>query len=459
MQRFPRPKILLSSALMVIVLLGALAGAFIFRGSTPTRAASPQIKTHPVTVKPRYTQAQTKTVNGKVVFSCQNNKAPLVCYGPGQIATAYDIARVQKAGFTGAGTTIVIIDAFQSPTIRQDLELFNKVWGLPNSTLNIIAPDGKTPFNPNDPNQVGWSAEISLDVEWAHAIAPGATIDLVLARDNQDASILSVTKYAVDNNLGDVISQSFGEAESCMDPGLMQLQRLTFQEATRKGITLFASSGDSGVVQPTCDGTSFFRSVSTPASDPLVTGVGGTYLNANAITGKYFGESAWNENDVVVGASGGGFSTIFSRPAYQVGWNIAHTSRGVPDVAYNASVDSGVLVAWGVPSGVGSFFIFGGTSAGSPQWAGMLSLVNSAFGRQGNINPILYQGFAASAYSEFFHDIKVGNNTYAAFPSVPGYNTNIAWDAVTGLGSFDLGNTFFGPPTTSNVSVHIWRNS
>ena len=116
-----------------------------------------------------------------VTFSCQTT-TPAGCYGPAQIQAAYDFAPLYARGIDGTGRTIVIVDAFQSPTIVHDLQLFDAVFGLPDSTLNIIAPDGLTPFDPADQNQVGWAGEITLDVEWAHAIAPGATIDLVLAK-------------------------------------------------------------------------------------------------------------------------------------------------------------------------------------------------------------------------------------------------------------------------------------
>src|SRR4029077_6327231 len=130
-------------------------------------------------------------------------------------------------------------------------------YGLPSTNLTQIAPDGLTPFVPGDPNMTGWAEGISLDVEWAHNIAPGANIVLVLAKTNQDADIVSAVKYAVDNNLGDVISMSFGESESCVGapgPDLISTYHDVFVTATQKGITLFASSGDQGAAQPTCDG-------------------------------------------------------------------------------------------------------------------------------------------------------------------------------------------------------------
>lgn len=387
-------------------------------------------------------QREGETAAGKPTnfrFKCQAGNAPVRCYGPQQIRTAYNIQPVLNQGITGQGRTLVIIDAYQSPTIVHDLATFNAVFGLPNSTLNIIAPDGLTPFNPNDPNQVGWAGEITLDVEWSHVVAPGATIDLVLAKSSNDPDILSATKFAVENNLGSVISQSFGEGESCADPNLLVAEHQLFKEATAKHITLFASSGDFGAAQPTCDGSSFFLSASTPASDPLVTGVGGTHLAANPQTGKYLGETAWNDS---FGASGGGFSVIYPRPNFQQGI-VQSKQRGVPDVAYNGDVNGGVLAVWSSSgSGANQVFIFGGTSAGSPQWAGIIALGNQLAGHNlGFINKAIYRIGESASYSRAFHDIVIGNNTFVGTTSsgqtvtILGYNTGRGWDPVTGWGS------------------------
>lgn len=308
--------------------------------------------------------------------------------------------------------------------------------------------------------QVGWAGEITLDVEWSHAIAPDATIDLVLAKNSQDVNLLAVTKYAVDNDLGDVLSQSFGEAESCADPALLAQEHQLYLQAAKEGISVFASSGDQGAAQPTCNGKTYFLSASTPASDPEVTAVGATYLNANAQSGRYHGESAWNDS---FGASGGGFSTLYAAPSYQSGFS-HNTGRGVPDVAYDGDVNGGVLTVWS-SSGQGQnlVFIFGGTSAGSPQWAAMIALVDSTFGRQGFINPILYKGFSRHGNGEFFHDIVVGNNTFTGAGSngqsvtIDGYNTRQGWDAVTGLGSFDIGNSILGPSGTKANRAIFWN--
>lgn len=363
-------------------------------------------------------------------FSCQLTD-PAGCYGPEQIRAAYG---VDKLHVTGAGRTIVIIDAFQSPTIGNDLAVFDQIFGLSDPTLKIIAPDGLTPFDPNDGNMVGWSGEITLDVEWAHAIAPDATIDLVLARSNNDADILSATRYAIVHNLGDVISQSFGEAEQCMDRALIDQQHALFAMATRRHITLLASSGDQGSAQPTCDGTSFFRAASTPASDPFVTGVGGTRLFADGVTGAYSSESVWNEPDFGA-AGGGGFSTIYGTPDYQHGLHVS--ARGVPDIAYNAAIIGGVLAVWS-ESGLGPnlVFRFGGTSAGSPQWAGLTVLANQlGHHRVGELNDALYDLAHEGKNERLFHDVTTGDNTFHGEVTVDGFAATRGWDAASGLGS------------------------
>lgn len=378
-------------------------------------------------------------------FGCQSASAAVRCYSPSEIRAAYNIQPVIDSGITGAGQTIVIVDAFQSPTIRHDLALFNSLFGIPDSRLNIIAPDGLTPFDAADPNQVGWAREITLDVEWAHAIAPGATIDLVLAKSNDDADILRATKYAVDHNLGDVISQSFGEAETCANN--LTEQHAVFAAATLKGTTLLASAGDRGAAQPTCDGSSFLLSASTPASDPLVTGVGGTHLEAAAVTGTYQSETEWNNE---FGAGGGGFSTIFKKPVYQFGTPRIGRYRGVPDIAYNGDVDGGVLTVFS-SSGLGAdlVFIFGGTSAGSPQWASIVALgAQRVHHRLGLINIGLYLLGHSTLSERVFHDITTGNNSFTSTDAggnpvtIAGYPAARGWDPDTGWGTPKVSGLF-----------------
>jgi subtilase family serine protease len=395
------------------------------------------------------------------LFTCQvvGRSPGETCYDPYQIRHAYGVDTLINAGFTGKGKTIVIIDAFQNPNLIQQLNVQDSFYGLPSlnglggttnpnlGSFTQVAPDGLTPFVLGDPNMSSWAQEISLDVMWAHAIAPGANITLVLAKSNEDVDILSATKYAIDNNLGDIISQSFGENESCVDPNLLAQQHQLFVEATMKNITIFASTGDSGAGQFTCDGSSLVQAASSPAVDPLVTAVGGTELQAaryclaalgcnpgaNPVPGTYQGEIVWNEPDF--GASGGGFSVLFDEPSYQEGTIHGGKQRGVPDVAYDAAVLQGGVLTYldipGVPSG---FYLFGGTSAGSPQWSAILAIAGQEAGHNlGFINRALYHiGQAPPHYAASLNDVTSGNN---AFGGVAGFSAGPGWDPTTGLGT------------------------
>ena len=431
---------------------GLVVGSLI--GASPASAATP--KAHPITVHPQVYDAGSPSPGA--TFGCQtrpmDGSAGARCYQASQIQNAYNITPLLDRGINGTGRTIVIVDAYGSPTIAADLQTFSTVMGLPDANLSVIAPAGEPPaFDPNDGNAVGWGVETSLDVEWAHATAPGANIVLAVAKSNEDADILATTKYVVDNNLGDVISQSYGEAESCMDPALLAQQHEVFAQAVAKGITLIASSGDSGASQPACTGDGALFEASTPASDPNVTGVGGTTLFADTSTGAYQYETAWTEpfgcnppavdqNDV--NCSGGGFSSIYARPLYQSAMQ-KNAMRGVPDVAYNAGSAGGVLVhiqflndMYGLPATV--FFIVGGTSAGTPQWAGIVADTDQLAGRRtGNINPALYSiAQGKKQYASALHDITTGTNYVVEIDN--GYRTSTGWDAVTGLGSPNAAN-------------------
>ena len=115
----------------------------------------------------------------------------------------------------------MIVDAFQNPYLASDLATFDQGFGLPAADFTNTVMPGTPAFDPNDDNQVGWGEESTLDVLWAHAIAPGAKIRLISAASNNDTDILAATQYVVDNDLGDVLSQSFGENENCVDPALL----------------------------------------------------------------------------------------------------------------------------------------------------------------------------------------------------------------------------------------------
>jgi subtilase family serine protease len=376
-------------------------------------------------------------------YPCQSPTSQTICYGPKQIREAYNIQPLLDNGTRGQGSTIVILDAYQAPNIQADLNRFDQAFGLDDANLDIIAPDGLTPFNSQDSNQVDWSAEISLDVEWAHVVAPAAKIDLVLAKSDMDLDILSALNYSIDNNLGDVISMSFGGNEACTDG--LQLWHEAFKEATSQGITLLASTGDSGAAETSCDGSTFVKEVSYPATDSFITAVGGTELQADPSTGAYQNEVVWNEPD---GSTGGGFSTSVPKPFYQNSVNSIGNYRGIPDVSYDSAVAAGgVLVNWSEGSGGAGFYIFGGTSAGSPQWAGIVALA-AQYGksRLGLLNPTLYSISQQPQYAADFHDVTSGDNTVTLVDAnnkpvtIQGYDAGQGWNPTTGWGSPQVAN-------------------
>jgi subtilase family serine protease len=383
-------------------------------------------------------------------FACLSPVAPVRCYTPQQIRSAYTISTLLSHGITGDGRTIVIVDAYSSPTIAKDLKYFDKLFHLPDPEFSVVAPDGVPVYDANDPNQNGWASEISLDVEWAHAVAPGAKIVLVEAKSSNDPDILSAMRYAVQKNLGDVISQSYGEGEACSAVPL-SAQHDVFREAVDKGITLIAASGDEGAAQqaqpPLCGGNAiFYQAASTPATDPLVTAVGATQLDAGSKKGAYGGEIALNETDIssipYTFASGGGFSTVFKRPSYQDGVPTIGKYRGVPDVAYSGAINGGVLAVQSSstpPPYEPHVYTFGGTSVGSPQWAGIAALADQFAGKRlGFLNKALYTIGKGGHYDESFHDITFGNNTFHIVDFsevVSGYSTRKGWDPVTGWGT------------------------
>jgi subtilase family serine protease len=443
---FTYPRHLTRSIVTLVLFLSLVFGVLSFQGNASARAVSLSRGYHSNAIFMR-ALGKRITPGAATQLACQSSTSLPLCYGPKQIQEAYDIQSLIDKGINGKGRTIVIIDAAQSPTIRHDLNEFDEMFGLNDPVLNIFAPNGLPPF---DPSQEGNAGEISLDVEWAHAIAPRATIDLVLAPSLSFTDILSATQFAVEHNLGAVISMSFGGSETCAPPDFLQAEHQIFAEATQKHITLLASAGDSGAFPSPPGGVcnangvivSLGPGVEYPASDPLVTAVGGTRLVADTTTGKYVSETTWNDQE---GATGGGISLVFARPEYQANVPGLTTSRGVPDVAYNADPETGVIVVCS-SCGAGPDFAapFGGTSAGAPQWAGIVALADQVAGKRlGFLNDAIYQIGEGSQYSSNFQDITTGNNTVfvnvnGKLVQVPGFSAGAGWDAVTGWGTPDV---------------------
>lgn len=323
---------------------------------------------------------------------------------PSDLWNAYDYLPVYAKGFQGAGTRIAIIDAYGDPSLASDLSTFDNRTGLPSVSVNIYYPDG-----PPDQRNTGWATETALDTEWAHAIAPAATIDLIIGVDNSLTHLFDSIQYVANNLPQEAsLSMSWGDAETnypTSGPYTISKFHTLFTTISNHGTALFASSGDSGSVG-CC-------AVEYPASDPLVTGVGGTTLHLNS-NSSYVSEQAWS-------GSGAGRSIVFAQPSWQNGLGDP-IDRNSVDVSYVADPGTGVLVVYS-----GSSLQVGGTSAGSPQWAALAALATEANGHSyGTINPQLYK-------LTTYHDVQTGFNGY--------YSAGTGWDYPTGLGTPDAYRT------------------
>jgi subtilase family serine protease len=421
------------------------------------------------------------------------------CFTPQAIQAAYDMGPLYANGNEGQGMTIAIVDSYGSDTIAHDLHVFDTAFGLQSMcgeeavtctsgmpTFSRLALHG-TPATKAPPpkskgsgleNKAAWALEVSLDVEHAHAVAPMANILLVTTPTAETLGVqgfpqmMAAEDYVVKHHLAQVISQSFAAAEQSFGStqSLLNL-RYAFQDAAENGVTVLGSSGDGGTANPKKvpvknPQTIPFPTVEWPASDPLVTGVGGTYLctDPNNTTARVVDSSIppakceSNPGVAEVGwiDAGGGFSHVFSTPAYQdtlpAGSTAIGSMRGVPDVAYQASSQTGVLTYMSLPGasngglscGTGAcssgWYDVGGTSSGSPQWAGLVAIAAQMHGGGlGQINPALYAiASNPTSYANDFYDVTTGNNQ--SDPSIPGYSATTGWDPVTGLGTPNAAN-------------------
>jgi subtilase family serine protease len=347
----------------------------------------------------------------------------------------------------------MIVDSFGSPTIQNDLNAFDAHWGLPDTTVQIVQAGAIPPFNPSDPTMVGWAQETTLDVEYAHAIAPGAHVVLVETPVAETEGVtgfpemMTAEKSLIDQGVGDVITQSFGATENTF-PGFDQNNfssllnlRFAFQDAARHGVTVLASSGDDGATDATLDGSGVFPFPvnSWPSSDPLVTSIGGTQLNLDNAGTRLAPDVVWNDG---FGAGGGGFSAVFARPPFQVGVkSIVGNHRGTPDISMSAAVDGGCWVYYTFIRPASPWHIFGGTSEASPIFSGIMAMADQVAGhRLGDINGALYVLGAQSQRPHFplptgLVDVTSGDNSFAGvtgFPATTGYDLSSGWGTIDG---------------------------
>jgi len=406
-----------------------------------------------------------------------------ICYTPQDLKAAYDFpSTTGPNGLTGAGQTIVIVDAFGSPSVQSDLNTFDTAFGLPSTTIQIVCQGGTCPvFNPSNGDEVGWTEEIALDTQYAHAMAPGAHIVLYVATSDDDFVLAQAVQSAISMFPHSIISQSWGDPEldlltapSSYVSAVLSTSEAAYQQAALQGTTVFASAGDWGA-----DNSPFGFTTANPefpSSSPWVTAVGGTegnpyylgsipsctgstcstglvkFLNnpscqlntpnptsaASCTPVGYGGEQVWNEK-AFDAATGGAPSLLFKTPIYQLGLGL--TNRTTPDVSYNAAISGGVFGYWSAIPTAAGFYLFGGTSAGSPQWSAIAALADQLAatyhrGTIGFINPALYLiGHVPFLYNQDFHDITVGNNILASSPDHVGFSAQPGWDDASGWGT------------------------
>jgi len=364
-------------------------------------------------------------------LSCGPEHYIIRCYSPRQYEVAYGVAPLLSSGITGRGETVVMPELANTPgpnftDIRQDLTAFDRKFGLPRAKLKVTTTlaGASAPY-------VAGTEEVE-DTEMVHAIAPGATLDVVLVpadavagAANFTAAVTGVVQAAVAQGAA-VVSISASAGETRFTAAEVARIHEELQRAADRHVTVVASSGDTGAISD--QGPP--RQVSLPGSDPLVLGVGGTALDASYGTGAYHGEMAWNQDTDV---SAGGFSSLFRRPSYQDGIAGIGAMRGVPDVAANA--DSTTAMALTFTGGV--LIPAQGTSAATPLWAAVIALADQEAGRRlGFVNPALYAIARGPAYHSAFHDVVTGDNSVLWPTGVfVGYRAGPGWDPVTGWGS------------------------
>jgi hypothetical protein len=332
---------------------------------------------------------------------------------PAQIRHAYGFDQISFSNGTvagdGSGTTIAIVDAYDDPNVANDLHQFDLAYNLPDPTFTKVNQSGGSTMPAADG---GWASEIALDVEWAHAIAPKASILLVEANDSSYANLFTAASYAAKQSGVVAVSMSFGGGEFSGETSYDS----TFQTPSgHAGVTFVAASGDYGAPP------------SYPAASPNVLAVGGTTLNVDS-SGNILSESAWS-------GSGGGLSAVEAQPSYQKGI-VTQTStwRTNPDVAYDADPNTGFAVYDSYNNGTAApWSQFGGTSDAAPQWAALIAIADQgrALAGLGSLDgpsqtlPKLY-----ALASGDYHDITSGQTTGS-----PAYSAGTGYDLTTGRGS------------------------
>ena len=454
-------RVLAAGMLGAAVVAVAAAGLAL---TPPGPAIVPRAQTQgTVTITPGVRHLQREPRQGPSTTAECEQSLQIACYNPAQIQQAYNLPALFSHGVNGKGATIVIVDPYGSPTIVSDLRDFDRAERIPGPpSLRIIRPAGKVPaFNPNNANMIGWASETTLDVEYAHTIAPGAKILLVETPGGGKTGTVSMSQivtaeeYVIRHHLGDVISQSFVATEQAIGSAAIQSLRGAYLAAYSGHVTVLAGSGDSGAAGFESNQQSYYTYpvTSWPASDPLVTAVGGTRLNLDASGSRNSADTVWNDtysrtaNQLVNGnngpdplAGGGGKSVIFGRPSYQSGVRGAVGShRGVPDISMSAACTGAVNVFQSFGGQPAGWYALCGTSEATPLFAGIVALADQVAGHPlGLINPALYK--LASEHARGVVSVRSGNNTVAFRQRgraymVHGFSARSGYNLATGVGT------------------------
>lgn len=410
-------------------------------------------------------------------------------FAPGDIVTAYDIGPLYSSGNNGAGQTVAIMG--QSYIHVSDIEAFESAAGLPKKDPTLVLVPGT---GADLTTHAGDESESDLDLEWSGAMAPGATVKFVYTGASQSFGVYDSLQYAVDNQIGNIISLSYSSCETELNATDLSTLEAIVQQATTQGQTVLAASGDQG--STACSGDTNLSTaqqeavtVNYPASSSFVTGVGGTEAPTADVDGGanvstywssasgsdnvnslkvYIPELVWNDDDPSFGlsATGGGASALIGKPSYQAALTPNDGRRDVPDISFYSSPNNpGYLYctsdtsAWDTKGGQAAscnsgfrdsstkdLTVAGGTSFATPIFAGMIAVLNQKLNYttgQGLINPTLYQLAGDSAtYAAAFHDVTSGDNDCrggASFcSSTSGFSAGVGYDQATGLGSVDL---------------------
>ncbi len=444
------------------VILGAVLLLGLSTGGSGLKASA-SISPRAVLIHPDEVYAGTASASPPTTAQCESN-FHVACYQPAQIQQAYNLPTLFSKGITGKGETIIIVDSYGSPTIGHDLNVFDRTFGLPAPpSLDVIQPAGPVPPYKTDPGREGWAGETNLDVEWAHTMAPAASILLVETPTSENEGttgfpqIVEAEEYVIDHHLGDVISQSFSATEQTF-PSAQSLLALrgAYTDADKNNITVLAASGDSGAADVGNVGGIFydFPVTSWPDSDPLVTGVGGTQLQLDAKGNHTAPDVVWNDTfnvptqRFIFGdrgpnplAGGGGLSIIFPRPSYQDAVkSVVGGRRGVPDIAMSAACNGGVDTYQSFAGQAVGWYPVCGTSEATPLFAGVVALADQVAGHPlGLINPALYSLSASGAKG--IVDITSGNNTVSfrqhGLQTVTGFTAQPGYDLASGVGTVD----------------------